>query len=62
MKEANGLILNDFRTDVGTSFQNVATRLKNQFQTTHIYTRHFPVNTIAYKGPIQKTETVLNDY
>lgn len=62
MREANGLILNDFRTEVGTSFQNVATRLKNQFLQTNIYTRHFPVNTNAFKGPAEKTETVLNDY
>jgi len=62
MKEANGLILNDFRTEVGKSFQETATRLKNQFQQTNIYTRHFAMNVAAFKGPDEKTETVLNDY
>lgn len=65
MTQANGLILNDFWTDVGHSFQASATRLKNQFQQTNIHTRHFPVNIASYRGPNEKpekTETVLNDY
>lgn len=65
MKQANGLILNDYSTEVGHSFQASATRLKNQFQQTNIYTRHFPVDLAAFKGPNQKPEkieTVLNDY
>ncbi|MGG9962283.1 hypothetical protein [Ferruginibacter sp. SUN106] len=59
MKEANGLILNDFHTAVGTSFQQTATRLKNQFQQTHIYTRHFSIDPTAFKGPNEKTDTVV---
>lgn len=59
MKEANGLILNDFHTAVGKSFQESALRLKNQFERTNIYTRHFSINTANYKGPYEDSETVI---
>jgi hypothetical protein len=59
MKEANGLILNDFHTAVGNSFRETALRLKNQFQRTNIYTRHFPIDTNSFKGPTENTETAI---
>lgn len=59
MKEANGLILNDFHTGVGKSFQETAMRLKNQFQQSNIYTRHFSIDPAAFKGPNEKTDTVV---
>lgn len=59
MKEANGLILNDYNTGVGKSFQETALRLKNQFQRSNIYTRHFNVDPSMYKGPNEKSDTVI---
>jgi hypothetical protein len=59
MKEANGLILNDYNTGVGKSFQETALRLKNQFQRSNIYTRHFNVDPSIYKGPNEKSDTVI---
>ncbi len=58
MKEANGLLLNDFHTAAGKSFQETAHRLKNQFQRTNIYTRHFSIDTNSFKGPDENSETV----
>lgn len=55
MKEANGLILNDFNTSVGKSFQSTALRLKNEFQRTNIYTRHFSIDIEKFKGPMENT-------
>ena len=62
MKEANGLILNDFHTAVGKSFQETALRLKNQFQQSNIYTRHFNIDPSLFTGPHEKPDTVNNDY
>ena len=51
MKEANGLILNDYDTRDGKNFEETANWLKNLFQQTNIYTRHFAINTADFKGP-----------
>ncbi len=59
MKEANGLVLNDFHTSIGKSFQETAMRLKNQFQRTNINTRHFSINTNSFRGPNENTDTVV---
>ncbi len=59
MTEANGLILNDFQTSIGKSFQETALRLKNQFQRTNIYTRHFRIETSDFKGPKEKPSTAI---
>lgn len=59
MREANGLILNDYQTSVGKSFQETATRLKNQFQRSNIYTRHFSIDTESFKGPTESNVTVV---
>lgn len=53
MKEANGLVLNDFSAGDGKGFEQVAMRLKNQFQTSNTYTRHFPVDTTQFRGPYE---------
>lgn len=50
-KEASGLILNDFDPKDGKSFENTATWLRNLFEQTNIYTRHFPIDINSYKGP-----------
>ncbi len=57
MKEANGLILNDYETSVGKAFQATATRLKNEFERSNIYTRHFSIDTKLFKGPDANAET-----
>jgi hypothetical protein len=62
MQQANGLILNDFHTAVGKSFQETALRLKNQFQLSNIYTRHFNIDPSLFTGPNEKPDTVTNDY
>jgi hypothetical protein len=56
MKEANGLVLNDFDAKDGKGFEQTASWLKNQFQQTNIYTRHFPINTATFKGPYEKQD------
>ncbi len=58
MKEANGLVLNDFDAKDGKAFEQSAIRLKNQFETTNIYTRHFPININSFKGPYENTAEV----
>ena len=54
MKEANGLVLNDFGTKDGKGFEKTATWLKNLFQLSNIYTRHFSIDTSSFKGPYEK--------
>jgi hypothetical protein len=54
MKEANGLLLNDFDAKDGKGFESVAMRLKNQFLNANTYTRHFPIDTTQYKGPYEQ--------
>lgn len=58
MKEANGLVLNDFDTKDGKAFEQTAAWLKNLFEKNNIYTRHFPVNTAQFKGPYEKEVAV----
>jgi hypothetical protein len=54
MKEANGLILNDYDTRDGKALEASAIRLKNLFQQTNIYTRHFEIDVDSFKGPFEK--------
>jgi hypothetical protein len=54
MKEANGLVLNDFDSKDGKAFEQTATWLKNLFQQTNIYTRHFNIDPSTFKGPYDK--------
>lgn len=51
MKEANGLVLNDYDARDGKGFESVALGLKNQFQNANLYTRHFPIDTTVFRGP-----------
>jgi hypothetical protein len=53
MKEANGLELNDFDANDSKGFQQSAIRLKNLFEKTNIYTRHFRININSLKGPYE---------
>lgn len=59
MKEANGLELNDFDAKDAKGFVQTATWLKNLFQQTNIYTRHFPVHTASFKGPYEKEDITV---
>jgi hypothetical protein len=59
MKEANGLVLNDFDTRDGKSFEQSATRLKNLFQQNNIYSRHFEIDTSVFEGPYEKKEITV---
>ncbi len=60
MKEANGLVLNDFDIKDGVAFEKTATWLRNLFQQNNIYTRHFPINTENLKGPYEKADMTVN--
>jgi hypothetical protein len=53
MREANGLALNDFDANDSKGFEQSALRLKNLFQQTNIYTRHFKIDTTQFKGPYE---------
>lgn len=53
MKEANGLELNDFDANDSKGFEQSAIRLKNLFQKTNIYTRHFRIDINSFKGPYE---------
>jgi hypothetical protein len=57
MKEAKGLILNDYDTRDGKGFEKTATWLRDLFQTNNIYTRHFTIDPSVFKGPYEK-ETI----
>jgi hypothetical protein len=60
MKEANGLVLNDFDSRDGKGFESVATRLKNQLQIANVNSRHFPIDINKFKGPFETTQPVLS--
>ncbi len=44
MKEASGLVLNDYDTRDGKMLEEAANRLRNQFERANIYTRHMAIN------------------
>ncbi len=54
MKEAQGLIMNDYDARDGEGFKKTALWLKDLFETNHIYTRHFPIDPSLFKGPFEK--------
>lgn len=55
MKEASGLVLNDFDARDGKNFERTAVWLKNQFLVSNINTRHFRIDTTSFKGPFENT-------
>ena len=59
MKEASGLILNDFDARDGRAFENTALQLKQVFENSGYTTRHFPIDVNSFKGPNEKTQTVV---
>lgn len=59
MKEANGLRLNDFDSKDAKGFEETATWLKNLFQQTNIYTRHFSIDPSVFKGPYEKNDVTV---
>jgi hypothetical protein len=59
IKEASGLALNDYDSKDARGFEQTATWLKNLFQQTNIYTRHFPIDPSSYKGPYEKNDISL---
>ena len=59
-KEAQGLIMNDYDTRDGRSFEQTAVWLKNIFQTNNIYTRHFTIDVNSFKGPFEKDAVSVN--
>jgi hypothetical protein len=54
IKEARGLILNDYDTRDGKNLEATAVWLKNLFQTNNITSRHFVIDINSFKGPYQK--------
>lgn len=59
MKEANGLELNDYDAKDARGFVQTATWLKNTFQNTNIYSRHFNIDPSAFKGPYEKDDITV---
>ena len=59
LREASGLVLNDFDARDGKGFETTAIRLKNLFEETKTYTRHFPIDTSTFKGPNEATATAI---
>lgn len=53
LRQASGLIMNDFDSKDGKALEATAMRLKNIFQNTHIYTRHFTIDPAGFKGPFE---------
>jgi hypothetical protein len=58
LKEAAGLILNDFDARDGKNLEASAIRLKNLFEQTRISSRHFAIDTASYRGPYEKAPGV----
>ncbi len=59
MKQANGLELNDYDAKDAKGFVQTATWLKNIFQQTNIYTRHFNIDPSRFKGPYEKDDVTV---
>jgi hypothetical protein len=59
MKEAKGLVLNDYDARDGQGFEQTALRLKNQFLLTNIHSRHFRID-INSKG-LMKIRLIISD-
>ena len=59
MNEAMGLELNDYDASDAKGFKQSAARLKNIFEQTNIYSRHFRVDTSLFKGPYEKTAVTV---
>jgi hypothetical protein len=58
LKEASGLILNDFDARDGKNLEASALRLKNLFSETKFSSRHFPIDISSLKGPYETTPVV----
>ena len=54
MKEASGLVLNDFDSKDGKGFEQTAIWLKDLFDQTNRNTRHFPIDIQSFRGPYEK--------
>ncbi len=59
MKEASGLVLNDFDAKDGTVFERTALRLKNEFLTSNYNTRHFVIDTTLFRGPYESQDKAM---
>ena len=55
MKEASGLVLNDFDASDGKSLEQSALWLKELFTRTQSNSRHFPIDIASFKGPFENT-------
>jgi hypothetical protein len=58
MKEASGLALNDYDANDARGFEESALRLKNLFQVSNMYTRHFSIDPSGFKGPYENTADI----
>lgn len=53
IREASGLVLNDFDSKDGKSLETSAMQLKNLFTQTNFTSRHFPIDVNSFKGPYE---------
>jgi hypothetical protein len=58
LKEAAGLILNDFDAKDGKNLEASAIRLKNLFFQTKLNSRHFPIDITSFRGPYETAPRV----
>jgi hypothetical protein len=58
-KEASGLILNDFDAKDGKALEESAMRLKNLLDQSSLNSRHFAIDTSAFRGPGELSEITV---
>jgi hypothetical protein len=51
IKEASGLVLNDYDSKDGKAFEASALRLKNLFAQSKLNSRHFAIDISSFKAP-----------
>lgn len=60
-REASGLVLNDYDAKDGRTLEATAVNLKNTFEQTKLYSRHFAIDTTAFRGPAESPVVAVNN-
>lgn len=59
IREASGLIMNDFDSKDGKSLEASAMQLKNLFSQTNFTSRHFPLDVNSFRGPNETSPVAI---
>ncbi len=59
MNQANGLALNDYDSKDARGFMQTATSLKSEMEQNNVKSRHFYIDTSAFRGPLEKNSSVV---